>query len=114
MVRTWFVVAMTLVGCAGAMEPTDEAASATCDPKLDELLGCCAAGASCTWATPIAAECTDEFTSFCAHGLGWCDAGVCRAFCSPVDAQRCEPGTVEHHESNADLGEADLCTCVPG
>ncbi len=109
MARMWLMAVVLLVGCA---DEVGQAEPPTCRADQDELLGCCAAGESCTWAAPVAEQCTDEFTSFCAHGLGWCEEGVCRTICR--EGVRCEAGYVEHHAPNADLGDADLCTCVPG
>jgi len=107
------LLALVLAGaCTSETTQTDDESFA-CSPKDDEILGCCAAGASCTWAAPVSATCTDEFTSFCAHGLGWCEDSVCRTFCSPVSTPRCEPGLVEQHGAIAELGDADQCLCVP-
>lgn len=109
---TWLALAL-VCGCATNDVRIDDVAAASCDPRDDELLGCCRAGTTCTWAAPVGERCTDEFTSFCDHGSGWCEAGVCRSFCSAVDMPRCEAGTSEQHSTNADLGDADQCLCVP-
>lgn len=106
-------LALVLVSACTSDVGQSEAASPTCEPAKDELLGCCAAGASCTWTAPIGEFCTDEFTSFCGRGLGWCEDSVCRSFCSPVSSPRCPDGTVEHHAPIPDLGDADQCLCVP-
>lgn len=106
----WILV---LVGaCASAAGQTDETSSSACNPREDELLGCCAAGNACTWAAPIGERCTDAFTSFCDHGLGWCDGGVCRDFCSPVELPRCQTGAERFVTLDAEH-DVSVCLCVP-
>ena len=114
MVRAALLALVLSGACTSEVGRTDEESSSACDPSKDELIGCCAAGASCTWAAPTGSRCTDDYTSFCDHGLGWCEDSVCRVFCSPVSIPRCEAGLIEQHEPAPELGEADRCLCVPG
>jgi len=106
---------MVLVGACTSDVRVDPAASSAkdCRSEDDEILGCCRAGDACTFAAPVGGSCTDAFTSFCAHGLGWCEDTTCRAFCNPVATPRCDDGLVEQHGPIADLGDADQCLCVP-
>jgi len=113
MVRAAWLTMMLVGACATEVGQTDDNESFSCRPSDDEVLGCCAAGSSCTWAAPVGASCTDEFVPLCAHGLGWCGDSVCREFCSAVDLPRCGAGLAEHHETLGELGDADLCVCVP-
>lgn len=112
MLRVTVVLAMALAACVdSSVETNDGEVSLSCD--VDSLLGCRAAGVSCTWCAPIGNSCTRAFVDTCGGGQGWCsEESVCRQVCSPVDFPRCPIGTVESFERR-DGVDADVCYCAP-
>lgn len=110
------LLALVLVGCvdqAPLPEPEDSSPIvAACDDRA--LRGCAetneSSPGSCTWCAPVAEACTEEFTPFCAGGVGWCTDSVCRQFCTGFPY--CGPGSVPERHPSGRPG-ADVCVCVP-